>query len=97
MEVQGKNGEASRERVLQAQRDYLAAQLSRARAVRDEARQRADVTDRADRVELSAAAELRPADPERDRRVAELRTAHEAGSLNTPERIERAATRLLEG
>jgi len=95
MEVQGKNGEtqASKQRLVQAHRDYLAAQVSRARAVRDEAQP----AERADRVELSAAAEAHHVDAERSRRVEELRTAHETGQLNTPERIERAATRLLEG
>lgn len=34
---------------------------------------------------------------ERRDRIAELRRAHEAGLLNGPERIERAATRMLGG
>jgi len=61
------------------------------------AERRADAN-RRDRIELSQAArehDVKAA--ERAAHVAELKAAHDAGELNTPERVERAATNLLEG
>ena len=47
-------------------------------------------------VEASAQARLRD-DDVRSERVRELRAAHERGELNTDERVQRAADRMLEG
>jgi hypothetical protein len=55
---------------------------------------------RTDRVELSPVAregDDRAADERRAQRVRDLKTAHERGELDTDERIERSAVRLLEG
>ncbi len=74
--------------------------LAEERAVREaRVRGRADAAERRDRIELSAEARaLSEADASGDeRRVAELAEEHRSGALNTPERIERAAQRLLEG
>jgi hypothetical protein len=57
----------------------------------------------ADRIELSEQArtlaardtEARTVEAERRERIEELRAAHRDGKLNTPERVERAAERLL--
>lgn len=53
--------------------------------ISDEAREAADLAARAGD------------DTDRTQRVEELRQAHQAGQLNTPERVERAASRLLGG
>lgn len=54
-----------------------------------------------DRIELSSGAQgvvdLERAEAQREARVEALRKAYEAGDLSTPERVERAATRLLSG
>ncbi len=54
---------------------------------------------RGDELELSAAARAasEPSTAEREARVRELSEAHRMERLHTPERIERAAQRLLEG
>jgi hypothetical protein len=54
---------------------------------------------RRDEIELSAAAQAasEPSLAEREARVRELAEAHRMERLHTPERIERAAQRLLEG
>lgn len=65
-------------------------------------RERFSQVDR-DRVDVSAAAKLlarsearrAEAEAERQERVAELREAHESGTLNTPERVESAAAKML--
>jgi len=80
--------------------------------IREERRERAEQLDEVheqiagarskDRVELSPAArELaagpQQADPEREARLAELKAEVEAGTLNTPERVARAAEGLMRG
>lgn len=54
---------------------------------------------RRDEIELSAAARAvsEPSTAERETRVRELTEAHRLEQLHTPERLERAAQRLLEG
>jgi hypothetical protein len=54
---------------------------------------------RTDSIELSDAAQAaeEPSTAEREARVRELTEAHRMDQLHTPERIERAAQRLLEG
>ena len=59
----------------------------------DHARRRQDVLELSD----AARVETPDADRARDERVEELQRDHAQGTLNTPERIERAAQRLLEG
>jgi len=56
-------------------------------------------TERRDQVELSEAALAahEPSTSEREARVRELAEAHRMERLHTPERLERAAQRLLEG
>lgn len=76
---------AAREQLEQA-RDSRQAQASQNRLRRDE-------------IELSAAARAasEPDQTAREARVQELAEAHRMDRLHTPERIERAAQRLLEG
>jgi len=76
-----------------------------AQAARDQRahveRSAADTTERVDRIEISseglAAHRTDPSDEARAARVEELKTAFDAGRLDTPERVERAATRMLGG
>ena len=75
--------------------DRIERQESAERMRSDEVRSR----ERADRVELSEAARglAQVDEPEREARLAELEQAHQAGELNTPERVEQAAQRILGG
>ena len=60
---------------------------------------RADARARRDAIELSSAAQRfdPPFSAEREARIRELAEAHRLDRLHTPERLERAAQRLLEG
>ncbi len=98
--------DANRARVRAAREDLAAVARERLARLRD-ARERVQTSDgsesrpreRADAVELSAAAleTHEPSSAEREARVRELAEAHRLEHLHTPERIERAAQRLLEG
>ena len=76
-------------------------QLSESSAARDEraARNVESRRDARDEIRLTAAARSasEPSTAEREARVRELAEAHRLEQLHTPERIERAAERLLEG
>ena len=67
-------------------------QLADSHEARTESRRR-------DEIELTSAAQAasQPSTAEREARVRELTEAHRLERLHTPERIERAAQRLLEG
>ena len=80
--LKGKTGEATRE----------------ARTLRQEALARRDQVELSSTArELTAASDSDAvgADRMRAARIAELKARHEAGTLNSPEQIERAAARLL--
>jgi hypothetical protein len=91
----------------QRQRALIDANRALVRAAREDlsavARERAsrarENRTRQDEIELSAAARAvsEPSPAEREARVRELAEAHRMERLHTPERIERAAQRLLEG
>jgi len=100
--------DANRARVRAAREDLgVIAQerLARLRAARQQGLQTSRETqasERRDAIELSAAAraahESQNSGPaQREARVRELAEAHRMERLHTPERIERAAERLLEG
>jgi len=65
----------------------------------DESRELDESRAHRDEIALSAAAraESEPSTAEREARVRELAEAHRMERLHTPERLERAAQRLLEG
>lgn len=91
LEVQRAAREAARN-ALTVERTHESADEPRA-----ERKDRIEISDQArDAAELAARASD-TSDSERARRVAQLRDEHAAGRLATPERIERAATRLLGG
>jgi len=76
----------------QADQAEAAEQAQAKRAEELRAERRADV------LEVShAAREVTAEDEDRAQRVQELRGAYERGDLNTPERVEQAAQRMLEG
>lgn len=90
-----------RHQVQRATRDAVTdQQVDRSRRTSEETKARS----KQDRVEISQqareAAELasraHESDGERDARVAKLRDEQAAGRINTPERIQRAASRLLD-
>jgi len=87
--------DASRALVRAARQDLAAAAAERKLRL-SEARQQPE---RRDEIRLSAAAiEASASSPaEREARIEELAAAHRMERLHTPERIERAAQRLLEG
>ncbi len=97
--------DANRARVRAARDDLSAAaqqRLANTQAAREQrSTQGADprTTSRADELEISAAARAasEPSSAEREARVRELAADHRLERLHTPERIERAAQRLLEG
>jgi hypothetical protein len=88
--------DANRSLVRSAREDLSAAAKDRLAEMRAA---QAETAARRDELRLSAAAEAasqsQPA--EREARVRELAEAHRTERLNTPERIERAAQRLLGG
>jgi hypothetical protein len=94
--------DASRARVRAAREDLAAVAAERSAQLREA---RADVADprteeRRDEILLSSAARESsdaPSEAEREARVRELTEAHRMERLHTPERIERAAQRLLQG
>ena len=83
--------------LVRAAREDLAA-VARERLARTREQNEASAA-RRDEVELSAAAlsASEPSHAEREARVRELAEAHRMERLHTPERLERAAQRLLEG
>jgi len=87
--------------LVRAAREDLAAVAAERNAKLRESRERAtrETTQRSDELELSAAsvAASEASPSEREARVRELAEAHRMERLHTPERIERAAQRLLEG
>ena len=80
-------------RAADAAREFEAAQ--RARQVEETAR--AERQRALDQIELRAAERDEVKERAREERVAELKALRERGELNTPARIERAASRLLAG
>jgi hypothetical protein len=82
--------------IVRAARENLEAV---ARAQHDRMRTARSVGPRRDVVDLSATARAvsEPSTAEREARVRELADAHRMERLHTPERLERAAQRLLEG
>jgi anti-sigma28 factor (negative regulator of flagellin synthesis) len=97
--------DANRALVRAAREDMRAIARQRLSSLREASQQRAEETAqnresaRADSIELSQAAQAaaEPSSAEREARVRELAQAHRMDQLHTPERIERAAQRLLEG
>lgn len=102
--------EAARKQARQAtsedrvERSYEALDAGRSRMKEGQEGRRSEEGSHADRVEFSERARLLAAasddgvrSDERQARVEELRSAHESGSLNTPERIDRAAAKMLSG
>ena len=96
--------DANRARVRAAREDLSTAARERLETLQDaraerEARNAEVRSARRDELELSAAARAasEPSSAEREARVRELAEAHRANRLNTPERLEQAAQRLLEG
>src|SRR5262245_29605253 len=89
---------AAREDLSAAARERL-AKLQEARDQRAADTVETRKNARQDELELSAAARAasEPSTAEREARVRELAEAHRLDRLHTPERIERAAQRLLEG
>ena len=99
---------ANRERVREA-REFLAdmaaergEELRRARETelaetqrRADARRTEEARERQDVLELSVASRLEGTDEERAQRVQELKSQYQAGTLDSPERIEKAAEGLL--
>lgn len=89
--------------LVRAARDNLARQrLAEAQETRDQRASNAADSRRAsarDEIRLTPAAQAasEPSNAEREARVRELAEAHRMARLHTPERIERAAQRLLEG
>jgi hypothetical protein len=99
--------DANRARV-RAAREHLSAiageQLARLRESRERALEAAagrsapaEARDALELSEAALAAHEAPAPAEREARVRELAEAHRLERLHTPERIERAAQRLLQG
>jgi uncharacterized membrane protein len=92
---------ANRALVRQARENLSAVAQERLAESREARRQSAEAlaSPRRDALELSAAARAasEPSSAEREARVRELAQAHRMERLHTPERIERAAQRLLEG
>jgi len=106
MDIQGTHSgpERARQSYEERQRALIDANRALVRAVRENmARQRLANAEHAreerDEVRLTAAAQpaSEPSTAEREARVRELAEAHRMERLHTPERIERAAQRLLEG
>lgn len=96
--------DASRARVRAAREDLAAVAAERSAQSREAARAAASETEprpeeRRDEIRLSSAASQssETSVAEREARVRELAEAHRMERLHTPERIERAAQRLLEG
>ena len=109
-EAQAELVRANRDRVRQAREaltGLVGKQFQAARAARREAEARriddsaqiahASERQESDRVDLSAAARTlaENASPERDAAVQELKAQRDAGTLDTPARIELAAQRML--
>ena len=89
---------ANRERVREAREllaDMSTERQGRVRDTRDGGRDQAIRPRDRDVIEVSL--RRAEADEARAERVAALKADHEAGRLNTPERVEQAAQRLLEG
>jgi hypothetical protein len=112
MDIHGANSgiDRSRKAFEDRQRAVIDANRAIVRAAREnlgaqhvaEPKEQGDVRNdgsRRDAVELSAAAQAasQPSPAEREARVRELAEAHRMERLHTPERLERAAQRLLEG
>src|SRR5215470_11323224 len=109
MDIQGTQSgpDRARQSFEERQRALIDANRALVRAARDTmARHRTAGADEArderatrDEIRLTAAAEnaREPSPAEREARVRELAEAHRMERLHTPERIERAAQRLLEG
>ena len=102
--------EAARKQARQAtdeervERSYEALDAGRSRMRETHEGRRSEDGSQADRVDLSEGARLLAAatagdvqPSERHARVEELRSAHESGALNTPQRIDRAAAKMLSG
>jgi hypothetical protein len=91
--------------LVRAAREDLSSVAAQRQADLREAREQAarDTTtrgrERRDEIELSAAARAasEPSTAEREARIRALADEHRMASLHTPERLERAAQRLLEG
>ena len=100
MEVHGKNAgdsQAARQRVLQAQRDDYKAKKALSGSETDAANAAADRVELSDSTSNAVEAQ-RAHDEVRSARLEELRTElAERGTLNTPERVAAAASRILEG
>lgn len=97
--------DANRARVRAARDDLSAAaqqRLANTEAAREQRSSHTDDvrrTSQRDELEISAAARAasEPSSAEREARIRELAEDHRLERLHTPERIERAAQRLLEG
>jgi hypothetical protein len=93
--------DANRALVRAAREELSSAARERLARLRAEGAEHAEVRRSAqrDEVELSAAARAasEPSNAEREAHVRELAEAHRMERLHSPERIERAAQRLLEG
>ncbi len=97
--VQGKSKAASEQHSVE--RTQRAPEPEALQASQRAEQVRADIAARVkkqDRLELSEAARAASSGPDEARiaKVKELKALHQAGNLNTPERIETAAERLLE-
>jgi hypothetical protein len=94
-EVQAELARANRERVRRA-REALYSMTERRL---EEAREARRESHRLDSIDLSAAARvvLESVRGDHDERVTELKRLHDAGQLNTPDRVQGAAVRILGG
>ena len=105
MEVHGRQPSEphpATERFRQNQRALFIANRSRLRAAREKLvehqKSQRDVRESVDVIDVRTDRHFQPeSDEVRTERVAQLERAHREGRLNTPERIEKAAQRLLEG
>ncbi|MEW6073169.1 MAG: hypothetical protein AB1726_11345 [Planctomycetota bacterium] len=99
-EAQLELARANREHVRRAREVLQSLSTRRLERRRLESRAAAEeIREPQDQIELSTAARAAASRPDegRDARVRELAGAHAEGRLNTPDRVERAAQRLLGG
>ena len=100
MEVRGRQpGDAhpAQQRFAEARAEAARTTRAKVQQAREVLAQRAQRAQRRDQLELRESVQdvAGGLDARRAERVAELKDEHEAGRLNTPERIERSAHRIL--
>jgi hypothetical protein len=86
------------ERLREAREAHQAERTETVERSQEERAEKLRTERRADVLDVSTEArEVTAEDEGRAQHVQELRAEHEAGTLNTPERVEQAAQRMLEG